>query len=114
MELTSFHCLISISMATQERASSSHGVWNGYEFENTSPWIRDENHSFYFYFLNFVNFFLKSLLSSGVSTCLEIVGHVFLTSISLTSRIEQLLGQLFLNFRHLGLSRIVPICLFIL
>src|SRR5258705_12940399 len=60
MELTIFHCLISISMATQEMASSSHGIWNGYEFENTSPWIWDENHSFYFYFLNFCKFFLKS------------------------------------------------------
>src|SRR5258705_11585083 len=102
-------------MATQERASSSHGVWNGYEFENTSPWIRDENHSFYFYLLNF-SYFLKEPLtsSSGVSTCLEVVGHVFLTSISLTSRIEQLFGHLVLNFRHLGLARIVPICVFIL
>src|SRR5258705_8710123 len=51
--------------------------------------------------------------SSGVSTCLEVVGHVFLTSISLTSSIEQLFGHLVLNFRHLGLARIVPICVFI-
>src|SRR5258705_12785644 len=47
MGLRSFHCLPSISMVTHKMASSSHWVWIGYQFDKTSPWIRDKNHRYF-------------------------------------------------------------------
>src|SRR5258705_11364968 len=43
MDLRSYHYIISISMVTHEMSSSSHGAFIGYQFEKTSPWIRDKD-----------------------------------------------------------------------